>query len=179
MLSIAELIYMAIYYTDTDHLYSYIIWKYSPTRRELISKNHEDEKIRYENFKNVLFNNSIQIKVPLIVVGELINSINKYHNRLDTTCVNYIYGEIFSIFRREDIDFSAPDNHSYNILKKIIDKDSRFDPTDALIVSQALSDEDASHLLTLDGTITNSFSGGTIHSLNQELRQSELKLYKY
>ena len=118
MLSIAELIYMRIYYADTDHLYSYIIWKDSQTHRNLISnKNSAVEHIRYENFKKVLFNNNIQIKVPLIVAGELINNLNNCHNQLDTVCANYIYGKIFSIFKRENIDFSAPDNQSYNILR--------------------------------------------------------------
>jgi len=176
---------MRTYYIDTDHLYSYIIWKDSETRRNLIvNKHQEEERIRYKSFKEILFNDNVKIKVPLIVMGELINNINRHHAQLDMNCVNYIYNEIFSIFKRDNIDFSAPNNESFSILAKIIDKDFRFDSTDALIVSQALADKNASHLLTLDRIITNSFSGGAVDSLNQDLcnqkhREKELKLYHH
>ena len=60
--------------------------------------------------------------------------------------------------------------------------DIRFDSTDALIVSQALADENSGYIATLDKEIINSFENGIISKLNKKLanegnRVKRLKFY--
>ena len=173
------------YYIDTDYLYSYIFIRDSSLKRLLSKNNMEYEIARCENFKNILFNKNkeIFIKIPFIVFGELFNNINSYNKTLDESNIRYINKELFSLFEMNNVDSIPPNEKCYKIANQILESDSRFDPTDALIVSQALVDKNSKYMATFDNTITNSFGGGIIAKINDNMcsnneRNKKLKIYE-
>ena len=176
---------MPVYnYVDTDYLYSFFIYKDSKIRRKLISKKHMDEeKVRHDVFKKLLYdrNNEVFIKVPLISMGELFNNIHNKCLNIDSQFLTFIYEEIFKTFRMDKIDVKSPTKNCYALSFKIMENDSRFHPTDALIVSQALLDQYSFALYSFDGIITQTYVDGIINELNIELcndniRNHELKV---
>jgi hypothetical protein len=153
-------------------------------KKFLSKKNSDEEKTRSENFQDIIFNKNreIFIKIPFIVFGELFNNINNYHASFDENCISSINNEIFSLFDRNNVDLVPPEKKSYSLANEIIQKDSRFDSTDALIVSQSLIDKNSVFMATMDYTITESFGGGIIARINDRLynnkeRFKKLKIY--
>ncbi|MDR2545423.1 MAG: PIN domain-containing protein [Methanobrevibacter sp.] len=174
---------MQNYYIDTDHLHSYIFLK-DPNLKKVLGNIHE-EQLRAENLKKIIFNRSkeIHIKVPFIVFWELFNNINKYNSTLNNINLDYLNNELFSLFKEDHVDLIPPSRECYNLADTILSKDSRFDSTDALIVSQALSDKDSVCIFSSDNTIAQSFGVGIISELNKKLcddgeRVKPLKIYE-
>lgn len=172
------------YYIDTDYLYSYLFLREFKLKSFLPKKTIELEKVRCANFKDIIFNKNkdVFVKVPFIVFGELFNNINNHNNDFDDKCVHYLNNELFSLFEKDNVDLIPPNKKCYKIADDILKKDSRFDSTDALIVSQALSDKDSLYMATFDNTITTSFGGGIISKINNEMydngeREKKLKIY--
>ena len=85
------------YYIDTDYLHSYVFFKNSALRKTLSNKGDVDG-LRYENFKKIIFNKNINVKIPFIVCGEFFNNINRLYNSFHDDNIHYINNEIFSLF---------------------------------------------------------------------------------
>jgi len=157
----------------------------NPQLKKFLSKKSMDEEIiRCEQFKEIIFNKNteISIKVPFVVFGELFNNINRYYADFDQNCINDLNNELFHLFGQKNIDLTPPDKKCYDLANEIIQSESSFDSTDALIVSQALSDKDSIFLATSDSKINESFGGGAIGRINDRLydnndRYKKLKIY--
>ena len=121
-----------------------------------------DEK---ENAKDIFYrikssvrrNRDFNVKIPFIVIGELINNLNREnYGQRNRDGIMYTFFEL-----REDLkaDTIPPNKCCYDKAKLLTDQDSYFAehaPTDAFIVSCALCDPDSSRLLTTDSRLLES-----------------------
>ena len=168
------------YYIDTDYLYSYIFMKNHHLKKFLSKKNMDEEVARCDNFKKIIFNKNTEvlIKVSFVVLGELFNKLNNHVTDCDENCFNSLNNEIFSLFRRKNVDLIPLMKKSYSLADEIIQNNSNFDSTDALIVSQALADENSVFIATMDYTIIKSFAGGITAQINARLYENNERFKK-
>ncbi len=117
----------------------------------------ENAKDIFNRIESIRRNPDFNIKIPFIVVGELIN--NLIRKNVEQRVREEIMYEFFKL--REDLkaDTIPPNKCSYDKAKLLTDQDAYFAehaPTDAFIVSCALCDPDSSHLLTTDSRLLES-----------------------
>jgi len=122
----------------------------------------EDEK---ENAKDILSkiksnvkrNPDINVKIPFIVIGEMINNLIRENFELSNRAE--IMYKFFVLLRDLKADIIPPNKCCYDIAKSLTAQDSYFAenaPTDAFMASCALCDPDSSHLLTADSRLLES-----------------------
>ena len=124
-------------------------------------------------------NSKIKVKIPFIVVGELINNIIRENfGQKDRDEITHKFFEL-----REDLnaDIIPPNKCCYNKAKLLIDRDRylvEHAPTDTLIVSCALCDMDSAFLLTEDSLLLVSYSLKEIERAMREegKRNRQLKI---
>ena len=122
----------------------------------------EDEK-KYAKYilskieSNVKNHPDIHVKIPFIVVGELIN--NLIRENFEQGVREEIMYKFFDLLNDLRADITPPNKCCYAKAKSLTDQDSYFAenaPTDAFMVSCALCDPDSSHLLTADSRLLES-----------------------
>ena len=134
----------------------------------------EDEK---ENAKDILSkvgsnvrkNPEINVKIPFIVVGELIN--NLIRENFEQGVREDIMYEFFELRKDLRADTIPPNKCCYAKAKLLIDRDcylAESAPTDTLIVSCALCDMDSAFLLTDDSLLLVSYS---LKELERDMRE--------
>ena len=123
-----------------------------------------DEK---ENAKDIFYriksnagrNPDFNVKIPFIVIGELINNlIRENFEQRDREDIMY---KFFGLLKDLKADIIPPNKCCYDIAKSLTAQDSYFAenaPTDAFIVSCPLCDPDSSRLLTTDSRLLESES---------------------
>lgn len=130
-------------YIDTCFFQSYL-WKKRDEK--------ESAKDVLSQIKSSVNNNpNINVKIPFIVVGELINNLKREIPSQERRA------EIMYAFFEEledlEADIIPPNKCCYDKAKSLTAQDDYFAehaPSDAFIVSCALCDPDSSHLLTSD-----------------------------
>lgn len=130
-------------YLDTDHIQGYLWGK--PDEQEIARE-------IFRKLEGSLENPLIKVKIPFPVVGELINNLI-WDNPDDK---DYILSEFLELRKNLSADLAPPPEQAYSIAMELHRKDYYVRGTDALIVSQALSDPYSSHLLTTDGDLLRS-----------------------
>ena len=100
---------------------------------------------------NVRKNPEINVKIPFIVIGELINNLVLREN-FEQRERNEIMYNFFELRKDLDADIIPPNKYSFDKAKLLIDQDNYLEkhPSDVLIASCALCDSDSSHLLIHD-----------------------------
>jgi len=122
----------------------------------------EDEKGNAKDIlskieSNVRKNPEINVKIPFIVVGELIN--NLIRENFEQGVREEIMYKFFELRKDLEADTIPPNKCCYGKAKLLTDQDPYFAenaPLDAFIVSCALCDPDSSHLLTTDSRLLES-----------------------
>lgn len=148
-------------YIDTHFFQSYL-WKKG------------DEK---ENAKDILFqiksnrNPDIKVKIPFIVVGELINNLKREIPGQDRKAE--IMREFFELLDDLKADIIPPNKCSYDKAKSLTARDvylAERAPTDTFIASCALCDPDSAFLLTVDKLLLESYH---LKKLEKDMRAKE------
>ncbi len=119
---------------------------------------------------NVRRNPEINVKIPFIVVGELINNLIRENFELRDSDEDEIMYKFFVLRRNLEADIIPPNKCCYGIAKSLTVQDSYFAenaPTDAFMASCALCDPDSSHLLTVDSRLLES---ELLKSIEKEMR---------
>ena len=117
---------------------------------------------------NVRRNPEINVRIPFIVVGELINNLIRENFELRDS--DEIIYKFFVLRRNLKADIIPPNKCCYDIAKSLTAQDSYFAenaPTDAFMASCALCDPDSSHLLTVDSRLLES---ELLKSIEKEIR---------
>ncbi|MEM3594690.1 MAG: hypothetical protein QXS27_08155 [Candidatus Jordarchaeaceae archaeon] len=111
-----------------------------------------------QKIKNSLTNPQIHVKVPMIVVGELINNLIKNRIGKFSEIIRdpNLLLEVLVPIRDLNADLVPPSRESFNLVAKLLHADERLEPTDSLILAQVICDPDSSHFLTTDGLILQS-----------------------
>ena len=106
---------------------------------------------------NVRKNPEINVKIPFIVIGELINNLVLREN-FEQRERNEIMYNFFELRKDLDADFIPPNKCSFDKAKLLIDQDDYLEKhsSDVLIASCALCDSDSSHLLIHDKLLLHS-----------------------
>jgi len=102
---------------------------------------------------------TITVKVPFIVVGELVN--NLVRDGLDESKRNEITVKFFEKLQKLKADIIPPKPTCYNWAKILVTRDPRLvenAPTDCFIALCALCDPDSAYLLTNDAVVLESSS---------------------
>ncbi len=119
---------------------------------------------------NVRRNPEINVRIPFIVVGELINNLIRENFELRDSDEDEIMYKFFVLLRNLEADIIPPNKCCYGIAKSLTAQDSYFAenaPTDAFMASCALCDPDSSHLLTVDSRLLES---ELLKSIEKEMR---------
>ena len=145
-------------YVDTSHLQAYL-W------------GDRDEVVYKDAFKKAIHmseqNPEIFIKIPFVVVGEMINNLKRKDKRevKEDAISNFL--DLLGHYERVDI---IPANfNSFRMAVKIKNESNRLDDTDILITSQALCDPYSSHLLTNDSELIESIM---IDKINTKMKNN-------
>nr|CBH37137.1 hypothetical protein BSM_06140 [uncultured archaeon] len=128
---------------------------------------------------NVRNNPEINVKIPFIVVGELIN--NLIRENFEQGVREEIMYKFFERLKELKADIIPPNKCCYAKAKLLIDRDRylvEHAPTDTLIVSCALCDMDSAFLLTEDSLLLVSYSLKEIERAMREAgkRNRQLKI---
>lgn len=102
---------------------------------------------------------TITVRVPFIVVGELVN--NLVRDGLDESKRNEIMVKFFEKLQKLKADIIPPKPTCYNWTKILVTRDPRLvknAPTDCFIALCALCDPDSAYLLTNDAVVLESSS---------------------
>ena len=133
--------------TNTQNVYidTYFVQGY------LWGKRDEEEIIKpiFSKIKKSIKNPDINVKIPSIVVGELINNLRKNSDHVKRGKIMYNF---FDLLNNLEAEIIAPNKCSFGIAKSLIKQDDYLEnhPSDVLIASCALCDPDSSHLLFRD-----------------------------
>lgn len=97
-------------------------------------------------------NPEIKIKIPLIVLGEFMSELTQKEIKDEKSqeIIFRLKQQILLPFGRE---IPAPSRETYNVALELMNRDHHLKPTDALIVAQALVDEESEWLITTDGSL--------------------------
>lgn len=140
-------------YLDTQYLHAYIF----PKKKGYNKKKHaEEDKICFDQF-SYLFNckeKNLILKIPFVVLGEILNNISR--KRLDNRQKQDIIHKYMNLINSKKIDFVPGSRNCFEITNKLLNEENRLDPTDTLIIAQAISDIDSTHVLFNDAKILNS-----------------------
>ena len=148
-------------YLDTYHFQAYLFGKGEARRvaRRLFDK---------------LEKSRVSIKIPFVVVGELINNLVLSDIREKEK--GEILHEFFRLQKRLGIDMVPLSEKACLIVNEILKIDSRLDPANAQLVSQALSDDRSTYLITTDTVLLHSASlKDYVGSMNKK-RESKLRI---
>ena len=119
---------------------------------------------------NVRRNPDFNVKIPFIVVGELINNLVREKNFEQEERSEIMY-KFFELQKDLKADIIPPNKCCHEIAKLLINQDQyliEHAPTDTFIVSSALCDPDSSHLLTEDTLVLMSNS---LRQIEKEMRE--------
>ena len=119
---------------------------------------------------NVRRNPEINVKIPFIVVGELINNLIRENFELRDRDEDEIMYKFFVLLKDLKADIIPPNKCCYDIAKSLTAQDFYFAenaPTDAFMASCVLCDPDSSHLLTVDSRLLES---ELLKSIEKEMR---------
>lgn len=98
-------------------------------------------------------NPMVCLKIPMVVIGELINNLNKNFG-IKEIFQNDVPRELCKLLDNLKADLVPPRKETFYIAYRLLnDIDDRLKPTDALILSQAICDPDSIYLLTTDQTM--------------------------
>ena len=141
--------------TNTQNVYidTYFVQGY------LWGKRDEEENIKpiFSKIKSSIKNPDINVKIPSIVVGELINNLRKISDHVERENIMY---DFFDLLNGLEAEIIAPNKCSFGIAKSLIKQDDYLEnhPSDVLIASCALCDPDSSHLLFHDSLFLESMT---------------------
>ena len=125
----------------------------------LWGKRDEEEIIKpiFSKIKKSIKNPDINVKIPSIVVGELINNLRKNSDHVERGKIMYNF---FDLLNNLEAEIIAPNKCSFGIAKSLIKQDDYLEnhPSDVLIASCALCDPDSSHLLFHDSLFLESMT---------------------
>ncbi|MEA1994024.1 MAG: hypothetical protein U9N35_06505 [Euryarchaeota archaeon] len=156
-------------YIDTFYIEAYLIGNkigQSDTQKEA--------KDLFQKISKTITNPNIKVVIPFIVLGELINNINREIS--GDVNKNKIFFKFWKLINRLiKADFSPPRGNFIPIAKRVMEKDDKIEPADLHIVAQALEDPNSSFLLTTDSKIIESYG---IKSLEKEMRDSNERKQK-
>jgi len=119
---------------------------------------------------NVRRNPEINVRIPFIVIGEMISNLIRENFELRDSDEDEIMYKFFVLRRNLEADIIPPNKCCYGIAKSLTAQDSYFAenaPTDAFMASCALCDPDSSHLLTVDSRLLES---ELLKSIEKEMR---------
>ena len=94
-------------------------------------------------------NSEIKVKIPTIVLSEFMLWCIK--NDED----DRVLSDLKTLVKNLKADFPSPKKEHYELAKRFIETDSRFESHDALIISHALLDPTTTWLLTTDTVLHN------------------------
>ncbi|MGL6299005.1 MAG: hypothetical protein ACRC1M_07560 [Methanobacteriaceae archaeon] len=158
--------------------------------KSLLGGDRSIEKSKMDILSKLIYdlskNSEMKIFIPFIVFGETYNKFNKF-SKLNKNIISdyevnsHLSEKLGNLFENKQIDFVPPLGSCFSIAKKFFQEG--INPTDALIVSQALVDKYSTYILTTDNKISRSIVSGTIKETNQKLeesrqREKSLKVYK-
>jgi len=148
-------------YLDTDHIQDFLWGKPD----EIRAANQIFQKLR-----NSIKNPDIKVRIPFVVVGELINNLvrDKKDNLISKDDMDSILHKFLTLQNELNADLTPPGKCVYFAACELIKKDDRVAGSDALIVCQALCDPYSSHLLTTDTDILYSTA---IQELEKDMRK--------
>jgi hypothetical protein len=149
--------------TNTQNIYidTYFVQGY------LWGKRDEEENIKpiFSKIKSSIKNPNINVKIPSIVVGELINNLRGISDHGEREDIMYNF---FKLLNELEADIIAPNKCSFDIAKSLIEDDYLAkQPSDVLIASCALCDPDSSHMLFHDGLFLES---RTLEKMEKDMR---------
>lgn len=162
-------------YVDTDFLKPYLFFGNDLLKRLLGSdKRIERGKKRFleDKIRDSGRNSEIQIKIPFVVLGEAYKDFSSNCLINDDSVNNHLRDELSRLLSETSVDLVPPKGNCFDIARQIAsdeDDRQRIRHTDILIVSQALSDENSSLLMTTDYGILESGSLGVISRINDDL----------
>jgi hypothetical protein len=99
-------------------------------------------------------NKEIFIIFPFVVAGELINNLKRQTK--NTTHKQEAMSRFFKLLENKKVDLKPAKADSLKLAAEIKSRDRLLGDTDLLIISQALCDSDAVHVLMHDDKIINS-----------------------
>ena len=150
--------------TNTQNIYidTYFVQGY------LWGKRDEEENIKpiFSKIKSSVKNPDINVKIPSIVVGEMINNLRNISDQDERGNIMYNFLNLLNDLEAEII---APNKCSFGIAKSLIKQDDYLEnhPSDVLIASCALCDRDSSHLLFRDSLFLESM---TLEKIERDMR---------
>lgn len=154
-------------YVDTQYVHAYLFSDNSRKKdEEFIAKAQVDHLLTNRNSNQLL-------KIPHVVMGEIINNIHR-RDSLNETNINR---RILNMMGNDKLDFVPASKDCLKLTNDLLNMDRDLDATDTIIVSQALCDSFSSHLLMKDGRVIGS---PAIDEINQNYkdRNKRTKLLK-
>lgn len=156
-------------YIDTFYIEAYVIGDKIGQR-----DTQKEATDLFQKISKTITNPNIKVVIPFIVLGELINNINReISDDMNKTQVFFKFWELINKLIKAD--FSPPRCNCIPIAKRVMVKDDQIEPTDLHIVAQALEDPYSSFLLTTDSKIIESYG---IKNLEKEMRDNNERKQK-
>ena len=129
------------------------------------------DKSIIERMLSRINNNSYEVFIPQIVLGEAVSQI--FRKCGDKRHPDLLLGKIAMFVRKHDIcvgNMPPLLKESFRIMSELTEKDNMLDGTDIAIVSHALADPDSKFLLTPDSMLLNN---RTIRDFEENLRRDD------
>lgn len=98
----------------------------------------------------VRHNSEIKVKIPTTILGEFMLWCIR-----NDDCDNRALSDFKMLVKNLNADFPAPQKEHYELARKLMETDDRFEPNDALIISYALLDPTTTWFLTTDTNLHN------------------------
>jgi len=152
-------------YIDTCYFHAYLIG------------DRDEKEISNQIFQKIfkcIENPNIKVIIPFIVVGEVINNINRKIPDKDKTDVVM---KFWRLIKNLKADFAPPRSECFKLANKIIETDDRIEAVDSEILSQALCDPNSSHLLCSDTKVLHSNQIKDLEKTMRKNNERNRKLY--
>jgi len=152
---------MQAIYVDTYYFQGYLWGEDGTDEKEGATENFN--KLKYEVQKRY-----IKVKIPFIVLGELMNNLIK--EGFENDRIEGVMMEFFWLRKQLDADIVPPDKNCYAKSQKLLSEDSRLiekDPTDCLIALCAICDPYSTYLLMPDANIVGARS---LKNIEEDMR---------
>ncbi|MBC7218603.1 MAG: hypothetical protein H5T49_00495 [Hadesarchaea archaeon] len=125
-----------------------------------------NETIR--KIKNTVVNPNIHVKIPMIVIGEVINNLMRRFEIKEILNGNTLC-ELCKLLNDLGADLVPPCKRSIETARVLLDKDNQLKPVDAVILSQAVCDPNSTYLITSDKILLES------NRIKEYLESDEIK----
>jgi len=108
-----------------------------------------------QKIKKTISNPNIHVKIPMIVIGEVINNLMR---KFEITEIlnDSTPDKLCELINDLKADLVPPRKESIESAHVLLTKDNRLRPADAMIVSQAVRDPDSTYLITNDTIVLES-----------------------